>query len=75
MCMQIDYVFSCGHRSFAKFDNCPNFGRTCYGAGGNHLEQPVAEICRECELRKSGSNTSAHQRDPFQVRSKGKGKA
>ncbi|KAK1827667.1 hypothetical protein QBC39DRAFT_266531 [Podospora conica] len=74
MCMQIDFVFSCGHRSFAKFDNCINFGSTCYGASGNHLDQPVAEICRECQLRKSQSN-GAHQRDPFQVRTKGKGKA
>ncbi len=64
MCKQIDYVFSCGHRSFAKFDNCVNFGNGCFGANGNHLEHHVANICKECEMRKLSPQMYGHN-DPY----------
>lgn len=68
MCVQIDFVFRCGHRSFAKFDNCINFGRTCYGASGNHLDHPINEICRECQLRALDPNPGARLNDPYRKR-------
>ncbi|KAK0629011.1 hypothetical protein B0T17DRAFT_588968 [Bombardia bombarda] len=58
MCMQIDYVFACGHRAFAKFDNCINFGRTCLGAGGNHQDQPVQEICQKRKAPPTAATSS-----------------
>ena len=65
MCHQYDWLFSCGHRSFAKYDNCPNFGQTCLGASGNHLDWPVQGICRECQLRASDPNPNARMNDPY----------
>ncbi|KAK3381632.1 hypothetical protein B0H63DRAFT_524333 [Podospora didyma] len=47
MCLQMDYLFTCGHRGFAKFDNCANFGLTCYGAGGNHQDLLVQDVCND----------------------------
>jgi hypothetical protein len=51
MCMQFDFLFTCGHRGFAKFANCPRFGTTCYGAGGIHTDWPVNDICLDCKNR------------------------
>jgi len=68
MCQQIDFVWGCGHRSFAKFDNCINFGRTCYGASGNHVDRAVPGDCRECEIRKMDPNPTARLNDPYRKR-------
>lgn len=51
MCVQIDHVFTCGHRSFKRFDNCSRFGTTCFGAGPNHRTEAVAIICKDCKGR------------------------
>ncbi|KAK4217238.1 hypothetical protein QBC37DRAFT_370192 [Rhypophila decipiens] len=65
MCFQIDNIFACGHRGFAKYDYCVNFGKTCYGAGGNHQDRPVQEICRDCQMRKLDPNPNARLNDPY----------
>lgn len=64
MCRQIDYLYKCGHRGFAQFDNCVNFGRTCYGAGGTHVDFSVDKICSDCVLRAKDPNPDARQNDP-----------
>lgn len=53
MCVQINNIFSCGHRSFKRFDNCPKFGQTCLGAGSNHEDQTVNQVCKDCKFRES----------------------
>lgn len=57
MCTQINNLFSCGHRSFKRYDNCPLFGQTCFGAGGNHKDEGVAGICKDCKFRESRSQS------------------
>ncbi|KAK1759727.1 hypothetical protein QBC47DRAFT_357563 [Echria macrotheca] len=68
MCVQYDYVFSCGHRSFARFDNCPNLGRTCYGASGTHGDLPVHSVCQECRLRAADPKRYSPDNDPYRKR-------
>ncbi|KAK4164571.1 hypothetical protein QBC43DRAFT_48523 [Cladorrhinum sp. PSN259] len=65
MCIQHDYVFACNHRAFARFDNCPNFGRTCYGAGGTHNELLVKDICSDCKTRPFDPNPLGRLNDPY----------
>ncbi len=62
MCVQIDWVWvGCGHRCFAKFDTCAEFGTRCFGASGDHLEQHVNDICADCKVRaKTSSKRSGH---------------
>lgn len=55
MCIQINSLFTCGHRSFRRFDNCPRFGKACYGAGSNHQDEVVATICTDCRFRQKTS--------------------
>ncbi len=52
MCHQWDSVWTCGHRGFYQYENCPVFGTQCLGAGGNHKELKVADICDDCKVRK-----------------------
>ncbi|KAK4189361.1 hypothetical protein QBC35DRAFT_145478 [Podospora australis] len=68
MCTQYDWVFSCGHHSFAKFDNCQYFGTKCFGAGGNHLPWHKDEICSDCKLRPLDPNPHAQANDPYRQR-------
>ncbi|KAK3360890.1 hypothetical protein B0T24DRAFT_540060 [Lasiosphaeria ovina] len=65
MCLQIDYLFTCGHRNFAKFDKCADFGLTCYGAGGNHEDKPVQDVCRDCKIRTYDPNPDGRSNDPY----------
>lgn len=59
MCIQIDNMFSCGHRSFKRFDNCERFGTTCFGAGPNHRNETVLSVCKDCKAReKLGQSTT-----------------
>lgn len=59
MCIQIDNLFQCGHRSFKRFDNCPRFGASCLGAGPNHKTEAVLIICKDCKAReKLGQSTT-----------------
>lgn len=52
MCVQVDYVYTCGHRAFKRFDNCARFGQDCFGAGANHKDEPVADrVCFDCQVR------------------------
>lgn len=51
MCVQINNLFTCGHRSFKRFDNCPRFGQACLGAGSNHRDESAAKICKDCLFR------------------------
>ncbi len=51
MCVQIDWVWDrCGHRCFAKFDTCLEFGRSCFGASGDHREHHIDDICADCKV-------------------------
>lgn len=52
MCVQIDLLYACKHRSFIRFEYCPELGRTCYGAGGKHHEEAVQVICGTCKQRR-----------------------
>ncbi|KAK3365449.1 hypothetical protein B0H63DRAFT_405593 [Podospora didyma] len=65
MCLQMDYLFTCGHRGFAKFDNCANFGLTCYGAGGNHQDLLVQDVCNDCKRRVYDPNPNGRSNDPY----------
>ncbi|CAN8097969.1 unnamed protein product [Discula destructiva] len=51
MCVQVDSLFACGHRSFKRFDNCPQFGITCLGAGPDHTVVVAARKCHDCKAR------------------------
>lgn len=52
MCNQVNYLYTCGHRSFKRFDNCPRFGQGCFGAGGsNHKDEGLDEACHDCKFR------------------------
>ncbi|KUI69942.1 hypothetical protein VM1G_05239 [Cytospora mali] len=57
MCTQINVVFTCGHRAFNRFDNCPRFGKSCLGAGANHKDVRVDRMCNDCKFRESQANT------------------
>lgn len=65
MCKQIDNVWKCGHRGFAKFDNCANFGTSCYGASGDHAENKVDDNCADCKRREQDKNNNTHRKDPW----------
>ncbi|KAK0668487.1 hypothetical protein QBC41DRAFT_122456 [Cercophora samala] len=65
MCVQSDWVFTCGHRAFAKFDNCPKFGRGCFGQNGTHQDVYVQDICNDCKLRPLDPNPQAVSDDPY----------
>lgn len=58
--MQIDNLFSCGHRSFKRFDNCPHFGQTCFGAGSTHKDEAVAQVCKDCKFREIQGHGQGH---------------
>lgn len=58
MCLQINSVFLCGHRCFKHFDNCPQFGLTCFGAGPNHRNEAVPSVCKDCKTREKLSQST-----------------
>ncbi|KAK0704140.1 hypothetical protein B0T21DRAFT_299358 [Apiosordaria backusii] len=69
MCIQWNYFYiaeGCGRRSSARFDNCPSFGRGCSGAGGNHGDIPVEDICADCKNRALDPNPNPNP-DPYQA--------
>ncbi|KAL1875827.1 hypothetical protein Daus18300_003018 [Diaporthe australafricana] len=59
MCVQVNNLFKCGHRAFDKFDNCPEFGKSCFGAGGKHKDVAVDRVCHDCKQRESHANSPA----------------
>lgn len=72
MCTQVNHRYTCGHRAFKRFDNCPRFGQGCFGAGGsNHKDEIVDRACRDCKIREdrreqqqaSRSREQSHQGD------------
>lgn len=68
MCTQINNLFTCGHRSFKRFDNCPRFGQSCFGAGSNHKDHAATAVCKDCRFREEalqrhGSSTAASTPD------------
>lgn len=76
MCVQLDSLYACGHRSFKRFDNCPQFGMTCLGAGPNHTNVAVARDCDDCKVRRvarpagespdsGGGGSSGGEKDPW----------
>lgn len=67
MCTQIDYVYQkCGHRRFARFRTCPNFGMSCLGAGGDHESEPVDDTCEDCKVRAKDPNPPySRETDPY----------
>ncbi|TPX07075.1 uncharacterized protein E0L32_010970 [Thyridium curvatum] len=65
MCTQINNLFTCGHRGFRKFDNCPQFGKTCFGAGGKHRDDVIQDLCRDCKLRAHDARSSPARKDPW----------
>ncbi|KAJ9151197.1 hypothetical protein NKR23_g3321 [Pleurostoma richardsiae] len=75
MCIQYNFLFKCGHRGFDKFHNCPEFGRSCLGAGGNHKDTPVQDICSECKRRAihqaDGKKDPWWEDDPWRKRRQG----
>jgi hypothetical protein len=58
MCTQVNNLFSCSHRAFSRFDNCPRFGKTCLGAGANHMDVPVNRVCNDCMFRASQADAT-----------------
>lgn len=61
MCVQVDHVYTCGHRAFKRFDNCARFGQDCFGAGANHKDEPVADrVCFDCQVRQGRSDGGGH---------------
>ena len=68
MCTQFNFLFKCGHRGFDKFENCANFGRSCYGAGGKHKDKIVPDICNDCKARArldQGGGDTEKPKDPW----------
>ncbi|KAK4201570.1 putative DNA repair protein rhp41 [Triangularia verruculosa] len=62
MCMQKDKVWvECNHRAFFRFEPCVRFGRGCFGAGGDHEEVPVQDICSDC--KRKDPNPAAREAD------------
>ncbi|KAK4176833.1 hypothetical protein QBC36DRAFT_155631, partial [Triangularia setosa] len=62
MCMQKDKVWlECNHRAFYRFEPCVRFGRGCFGAGGDHEEVPVQDICADC--KRKDPNPAAREAD------------
>lgn len=57
MCTQINALFNCGHRAFSRFDNCPRLGKSCLGAGANHMDVRVDRVCDDCMFRASQADT------------------
>ncbi|ROW06663.1 hypothetical protein VPNG_06719 [Cytospora leucostoma] len=57
MCTQYNVLFTCGHRAFSRFDNCPLFGKTCLGAGADHRDMRVDRSCNDCKFRESQANS------------------
>ncbi|KAK0672931.1 putative DNA repair protein rhp41 [Cercophora samala] len=50
--MQKDKVWlECNHRAFFRFERCPRFGKDCFGAGGDHDEVHVQDICADCKRK------------------------
>lgn len=64
MCVQINNLFSCGHRSFRRFDNCPQLGQTCFGAGSNHKDNAVNRVCKDCKFRESQGQGQSQSNTP-----------
>lgn len=62
MCLQINNLYTCGHRSFKRFDNCSRFGQGCFGAGGsNHKNELQARVCHDCKIREARESESQFQ--------------
>lgn len=70
MCQQINLLYTCGHRSFLRFDNCAYLGRGCYGAGGKHRDEEVHDLCGACKAKALNPNPPIREDDPY--REKGK---
>jgi hypothetical protein len=73
MCMQVDYLFTCGHRCFWHLESCRNFGtgsQTCFGAGGQHRDEPIDQICADCKVRRLDPNPGARKHDPYRKKEK-----
>lgn len=52
MCMQKDKVWlECNHRAFFRFEPCARLGHGCFGAGGDHDEVHVQDICADCKRK------------------------
>ncbi|KAK0668486.1 hypothetical protein QBC41DRAFT_321933 [Cercophora samala] len=65
MCTQSNWLFQlCGHRAFAKFDNCEYFGKGCFGAPGRHIDWPVEDLCNDCKIKPLDPNPNPNP-DPY----------
>ncbi len=52
MCITVDNVFTCGHRSFQRLLWCKQLGFTCFGPQSRYnKEEKVDRICSHCEWR------------------------
>jgi len=40
MCVQVVFLFQCGHRGFDKVDRCSELGRSCFGPGSKSRDNP-----------------------------------
>lgn len=65
MCVQINLLFSCGHRSFDRLDNCRNLGVTCFGPSSKHRDTNVEEECDECTKKHSDTTSGVRKEDPW----------
>ncbi|KAF3761371.1 hypothetical protein M406DRAFT_357709 [Cryphonectria parasitica EP155] len=64
MCLQVNNLYACGHRCFKRFDNCAQFGQTCYGPGPDHKNEKVGDVCKDCKFRNS-PNGAGRRKDPW----------
>ncbi len=74
MCVQIDFVWECGHRAFDRFINCANFGTSCLGNTGKHRDNMVAGECKDCKMRELIQNQPGYRKDPWGADDPFKGK-
>lgn len=51
MCVQVNTLYACRHRCFKRFENCPHFGQSCFGAGSNHRDEAAGHACKDCRSR------------------------
>lgn len=63
MCIQINTLYACRHRCFKRFENCPQFGQSCLGAGSNHKDEAAAHACKDCRFRELQGQIHVQQGD------------
>lgn len=72
MCTQVNHYYTCGHRAFKRFDNCPRFGQGCFGPGGsNHKDEGVDCACRDCKVREDLREYASRSREQSQQAGEG----